>query len=118
MTNALPNDATWTDYLNAHGGPEASGWWVTLGWLADSVHPRPEVVGPYSSYEQAVAAMQDSTTPSLVGPRLDGRDGRAGPSSTASPRTPTATSGSMTCTWPQIRPRSPRCTPTTGTGSR
>jgi hypothetical protein len=60
MTNALPNDATWTDYLNAHGGPAASGWWVTLRWFADSVHPRPEVVGPYSSYEQAVAAMQDS----------------------------------------------------------
>lgn len=60
MTNALPNDSAWTDYLHAHGGPEASGWWVTLRWFADSVHPRPEVVGPYSSYEQAVATMQDS----------------------------------------------------------
>lgn len=60
MTNALPNNATRTDYLNAHGGPEASGWWVTLRWFADLVHPRPEVVGPYSSYAQAVAAMQDS----------------------------------------------------------
>ncbi|ABL79330.1 MULTISPECIES: hypothetical protein [unclassified Nocardioides] len=59
MTNALPNDATWTDYVNAHGGPEAAGWWVTLRWFADSVHPRPEVVGPYSSHMEAVAAMQD-----------------------------------------------------------
>jgi len=60
MTNPLPSDASWTDYVDAHGGPEASGWWVTLRWFADSVHPRAEVVGPYSSCEQAVAAMQDS----------------------------------------------------------
>lgn len=60
MTKPLPRDATWTDYVNAHGGSEASGWWVTLRWYADSEHPRPEVVGPYSSHRQAVAAMQDS----------------------------------------------------------
>jgi hypothetical protein len=60
MTNPLPRDATWTDYINANGGPEASGWWVTLRWYADSEHPRPEVVGPYPSQEQALAAMQDS----------------------------------------------------------
>lgn len=60
MTNPLPRDATWTDHVNAHGGPEASGWWVTLRWYADSEHPRPEVVGPYPSQEQAVAAMEDS----------------------------------------------------------
>lgn len=60
MTNPLPRDATWTDYVNAHGGPEVSGWWVTLRWYADSARPRPEVVGPYPSHMQAVAAMQDS----------------------------------------------------------
>jgi hypothetical protein len=51
-----PGPTTWT----LTGGSEASGWWVTLRWFADSVHSRPEVVGPYSSYDQAVAAMQDS----------------------------------------------------------
>ena len=60
MTTPLPADATWTDYVNAHGGPEAPGWWVTLRWYADSEHPRPEVVGPYPTHQQAVAAMQDS----------------------------------------------------------
>ena len=60
MTNPLPADATWTDYVNTHGGPEATGWWVTLRWYADSEHRRPEVVGPYPTHKQAVAAMQDS----------------------------------------------------------
>jgi hypothetical protein len=60
MTNPLPRHATWTDYVNAHGGPEVSGWWVTLRWYAGSTHPRPEVVGPYPTHMQAVAAMQDS----------------------------------------------------------
>lgn len=60
MSDRLPADATWTDYVNAHGGPEVPGWWVTLCWYADSEQPRPEVVGPYTSYEQAVAAMEDS----------------------------------------------------------
>lgn len=60
MTNPLPLDATWTDHVNAHGGPGASGWWVTLRWYADSEHLRPEVVGRYPSWEQAVAAMEDS----------------------------------------------------------
>lgn len=60
MPTPLPADATWTDYVNAHGGPEAPGWWVTLCWYADSEHPRPEVVGPYTSYAQAVSAMEDS----------------------------------------------------------
>jgi hypothetical protein len=59
-TDPLPQEATWADYVTAHGGPEATGWWVTLRWYADSEHPRPEVVGPYPSQEQAVAAMQDS----------------------------------------------------------
>lgn len=52
--------ATWDDYVAAHGGPDASGWWVTLCWYADSEYPRPEAVGPYMSYELAVSAMQDS----------------------------------------------------------
>jgi len=56
----MPAEATWDDYVAAHGGAEATGWWVTLCWYADSEHPRPEVVGPYTSYEQAVSAMQDS----------------------------------------------------------
>ncbi|HRK48634.1 MAG TPA: hypothetical protein PK324_23595 [Nocardioides sp.] len=56
----MPDEATWEDYLNAHGGPLTPGWWVTLGWYADPGHPRPEVVGPYSSYAQAVSAMEDS----------------------------------------------------------
>ena len=60
MINPLPSDATWTDYVDAHGGSEASGWRVTLRWFADSVGPRPEVVGPYPSQEQALAAMEDS----------------------------------------------------------
>ena len=59
-TDPLPQEATWADYVTAHGGPEATGWWATLRWYADSEHPRPEVVGPYPSQEQAVAAMQDS----------------------------------------------------------
>jgi hypothetical protein len=59
-TDPLPREATWGDYVTSHGGPEASGWWVTLRWYADSEHPRPEVVGPYPSQEQALAAMQDS----------------------------------------------------------
>ena len=56
----LPADATWNDYVTAHGGPEQAGWWVTLCWYADAEHPRPEAVGPYRSYEQAVCAMEDS----------------------------------------------------------
>ena len=66
MTNPLqpggpmPAEATWADYVNAHGGSQTPGWWVTLRWYADSEHPRPEVVGPYSSYAQAVSAMEDS----------------------------------------------------------
>ncbi|ABM10418.1 hypothetical protein [Paenarthrobacter aurescens] len=60
MTTPLPADATWTDYVDAHGGPEAPGWWVILRWYADSEHPRPEVVGPYATHQQAVAAMQHS----------------------------------------------------------
>lgn len=56
----LPADATWDDYVTAHGGPEQTGWWVTLCWYADAEHPRPEAVGPYRSYEQAVCAMEDS----------------------------------------------------------
>lgn len=60
MSDRLPADATWTDYVNVHGGPEVPGWWVTLCWYADSEQPRPEVVGPYTSYEQGVAAMEDS----------------------------------------------------------
>jgi hypothetical protein len=59
-TDPLPREATWNDYVTAHGGPEASGWWVTLAWFADSPYPRPEVVGPYSSYDEAVTAMEDS----------------------------------------------------------
>lgn len=59
MTNRLSADATWTDYVNAHGGPDAQGWWVTLCWYADS-ESRPEVVGPYISYALAVSAMEDS----------------------------------------------------------
>ncbi|WP_085874917.1 MULTISPECIES: hypothetical protein [unclassified Nocardioides] len=55
----LPADATWEDYVSAHGGAQASGWWVTLCWY-DGEDPRPEAVGPYSSYAQAVCAMQDS----------------------------------------------------------
>lgn len=60
MRSPLPADATWTDYVNAHGGSDQPGWWVTLCWYADSEHPRPEVVGPYASYDQAVSAMEDS----------------------------------------------------------
>lgn len=56
----MPDEATWEDYVNAHGGPLTPGWWVTLRWYADSEHPRPEVVGPYSSHAQAVSAMEDS----------------------------------------------------------
>ncbi|MGE0229654.1 MAG: hypothetical protein AB7U23_14215 [Dehalococcoidia bacterium] len=56
----MPDEATWDDYINAHGGPLTPGWWVTLRWYADSGHPRPEVVGPYSSYAQAISAMEDS----------------------------------------------------------
>lgn len=56
----MPAEATWDDYVAAHGGAEATGWWVTLCWYTDSEHPRPEVAGPYTSYEQAVSAMQDS----------------------------------------------------------
>lgn len=56
----MPAEATWSDYVTSHGGPETLGWWVTLCWYADSEHPRPEVVGPYTSYAQAVSAMQDS----------------------------------------------------------
>lgn len=59
-SDPLPSNATWSDYVTANGGPERSGWWVTLRWFADSVHARPEVVGPYSSHEEAVAAMEDS----------------------------------------------------------
>lgn len=59
-TEPLPREATWNDYLTAHGGPEAPGWWVTLRWFSDSVHPRPEVVGPYPSQDEAVSAMEDS----------------------------------------------------------
>lgn len=55
----LPAEATWSDYVNAHGGLETSGWWVTLDWVVDSV-PQPEALGPYRSHEEAVAAMQDS----------------------------------------------------------
>lgn len=33
---------------------------MTLRWSADSEHPRPEVVGSYISYAQAVSAMEDS----------------------------------------------------------
>lgn len=56
----MPNDATWDDYVAVYGGPNASGWWITLDWFGDSEHPRPEVVGPYTSQQQAVDAMQDS----------------------------------------------------------
>jgi hypothetical protein len=56
----LPSEVTWSDYVTAHGGPETPGWRVTLCWYADSEHPRPEVVGPYTSYAQAVSAMEDS----------------------------------------------------------
>jgi len=56
----MPAEATWDDYVNAHGGPQTPGWWVTLCWYADSERPRPEVVGPYKSYAQAVSAMEDS----------------------------------------------------------
>ncbi|HMM42470.1 MAG TPA: PLP-dependent aminotransferase family protein, partial [Thermomicrobiales bacterium] len=45
---------------HAHGGPEAPGWWVTLRGYEDSEHPHPEVVDPYPTHQQAVAAMQDS----------------------------------------------------------
>ncbi|WP_459986474.1 hypothetical protein [Nocardioides sp. AN3] len=60
MSSPMPPEATWTDFVNAHGGPQTPGWWVTLCWYADSEHPRPEVVGPYPSYDQAVSAMEDS----------------------------------------------------------
>lgn len=42
----MPAEATWSDYVYAHGGAEVPGWWVTLCWYGDSEHPRPEVVGP------------------------------------------------------------------------
>ncbi len=57
----LPAEATWSDYVNAHGGSEVPGWWVTLCWYGDSEHPRPEVVGPYTSYARAVSAMEASS---------------------------------------------------------
>lgn len=62
--------------------------------------PRPQVVDPYSAYEQAVAAMQDS-------PPIDGFAEHTNRNECL-----------MTCTWPRIRPRRPRGAPTTGTGSR
>lgn len=55
----LSAEATWEDYVSAHGGEQTSGWWVMLCWYADE-DPRPEAVGPYASYVQAVCAMQDS----------------------------------------------------------
>lgn len=55
----LPAEATWEDYVSAHGGAQAWGWWVTLCWYSGE-EARPEAVGPYSSYVQAVCAMQDS----------------------------------------------------------
>lgn len=56
----MPAAATWEDYVTVHGGPDASGWWVTLCWYADSQDPRPEAVGPYTSHAEAISAMQDS----------------------------------------------------------
>lgn len=57
----MPAEATWSDYVTAHGGAEAPGWWVTLCWYGDSEHPRPEAVGPYPSYARAVSAMEESS---------------------------------------------------------
>lgn len=59
MPPPLPPDATWNDYVTAHGGPDRPGWWVTLCWYDDQ-EPRPEAVGPYPTYMQAVSAMQAS----------------------------------------------------------
>lgn len=60
MTNPLPANATWTDYVNSHGGRDTPGWWVTLCWYADPEQSLPEVVGPYPTYARAVSAMEDS----------------------------------------------------------
>lgn len=59
-TAPLPSESTWGDYVTANGGPEASGWWVTLRWLSEDAGPSPEVVGPYPSHDAAVAAMENS----------------------------------------------------------
>lgn len=60
-TDTMAQEATWDDYLTAHGGPEASGWWVTMDWhRPDTEVSWVEVFGPYRSKDQAVAAMNDS----------------------------------------------------------
>lgn len=59
MSKPLPADATWSDYVNAHGGPDKPGWWVTLCWFDDQ-EPKPEAFGPYPTHQQAISAMQGS----------------------------------------------------------
>ena len=60
-TETMPQAATWDDFVTAHGGPEASGWWVTIDWSKDSPPESwAEVIGPYRSESDAVDAMQDS----------------------------------------------------------
>lgn len=51
----LPDGATWEDYLAAHGGLDAVGWWIILYWDTDA-----EAIGPYATQEIAMSAMEDS----------------------------------------------------------
>lgn len=53
-------DATWDDFVAAHGGAAATGWWVTLVWFGDAPDPNLQVIGPYKDFDTAVSAMEGS----------------------------------------------------------
>lgn len=60
---SLPTDATWNEYVAAHGGMDQPGWWIMLDWMKDwenSDGGRTEVFGPYKSTELAEKALQSS----------------------------------------------------------